>query len=133
MISELLGNPFRDSYYIGLYLGWLVSLIGLFVCVRGFQKTKAKAFFLIAIFFIQPFLGIIYHQFNYRLHKEEIDQYIEFKNKELQERLERGEVIETDSTVKLPVFEVILVMGMFFLVRSKKLNVEQVAGGNAAR
>jgi hypothetical protein len=132
MINELLGNPFRDSFYIGLYLGWVVNILGLVVCFRGFTKTNGKAFLLIAIFFTQPLLGIVYHQVEYRLNKEEIDQYIKIKNQELQERMERGEIIEVDSTINLPVFEAVLVLGLFFQVRNRNL-VEPVGGADRAR
>lgn len=132
MIKELFGSPLGDPFYIGVYLEWTVNVLGLIVCVWGYQKTKAKSLLIIAIFFTQPLWGIAFREVQYRLNKETIDQFIEMKNQEIQRKMERGEIIEIDSSINLPAFEFLLVLGLFTLVRNGNL-VEPVAGGEAAR
>jgi hypothetical protein len=104
--------------------GWLLFSVGIAVCGWAFKKTKIKAYLLVGLFFLSPFFNAGMRQVSYWIHKEEYEKLREEKNREFQEMRARGEPVQIEDQINLPVFETFLVLGLLLVAKS------QIKGAN---
>ena len=97
---------------------WALFSSGIIVSIWGFRRNKNKGYLLVALFFFNPFIALIQEEIRYQIHKEEIEQ-----------KIAEGYIPVIEKNIRLPLFESCLVAGLFFTVRSQK--IEQIDGGNS--
>ena len=114
------GPTIATAYY------WILYTVGIGICLWAFRKTKSKAYLVVAVFFLSPYLHRGFVEVRYQIHKEEYQRIAEEKNRELQDRLGRGEVPTIDGRVDLHLLETLLVLGLFFVGKSHVRNCNQV-------
>ena len=100
---------------------WILFSTGIGISLWGFMKTRFKGYLLIAAFFLSPFVGPLFQEISYQIHTDEIQRMAEQQIKEMEHMLSEGHVpILTEKNVTLHIFESLLVLGLFLIIRNHK-------------
>jgi len=110
---------------------WILFSLGIAVCAWAFRKTNSKAYLVLAVFFLSPFVQRAFTEVQYQIHKKEYRRIAEEKNAELQAMRERGEpVLIPEQKVSIHFFESFLVLGLFFTTKNHIKKCEQGGASN---
>lgn len=108
----------ENLFMWGIWAQRLVYAVGIALSVWTYKKTKIKGYLLIAAFFTLPFISLITREISHEIHKEKLQLIADQRNKELEEMRERGEPVVVEQTINFPIFEILLIMGLFYVSKN---------------
>lgn len=113
-LEELLwriGPTIIASYY------WALFTLGVGICVWAFVRTRRKAYLLISCFFLSPYLLRAVDAVGRVANKEEALRIEAYFNRTHQDAELHDEYIVIDEDYRLPIFETLLLLGIFSIAK----------------
>lgn len=96
---------------------WVLFSAGTIFSVYAWKMTKCKAYWLIALYFFTPHMVLTASRISYYMNKEVVDAIVAEKNRELEEKMERGAFVQVDSPISLQLPETVLFVGLLMVYR----------------
>ncbi|MCH6255689.1 hypothetical protein MLD52_03975 [Puniceicoccaceae bacterium K14] len=129
-IIDYLNFVSNNPFMWGVWAERLIYAIGLLLTVSTYKKTRIKGYLLIAAFFTLPYVSLISREVSHQINKEELIITAEQKNRELQRMMEQGQPIHIDHSINIPIFEALLVLGLFFVSKRQITSNETLSREN---